>query len=62
MDRTREQTKKDTVETISILCDYLDTDRLVQVWKKVFALAEEQWQAEREREKGAPVGLRKIAG
>lgn len=45
--RTSEQTKKDVVETIKILCDYLEPARLDQVWEKVFVLAEEQWQAER---------------
>lgn len=59
---TSERTKKDILETIAILCFWLEADRLDQVWKKVFSLAEEQWQAEREREKVAPVGLRKIAG
>ena len=48
---TEGRTKKDILETIAILCCWLDADRLEQVWKKVYVLAEEQWQAEREREK-----------
>jgi len=59
---TRERTKRDIVETITILCNYLDTDRLNQAWKIVSDLATERWKSEGGHEKGAPVVLRKNAG
>jgi hypothetical protein len=54
---TNDRTKKDILETIAILCCWLESERLEQVWKIVYVLAEEQWQAEREREKGTQVEL-----
>lgn len=59
---TRKRTRKDIVETISILCVYLEPDRLEQVWKQVFALAEEQQEAERGREKVGCGGIAKNRG